>query len=165
MTTKTITVKRIYRKEGTTTKGKKYTLTKLLGTDSQYYTTFEPILNAIKEGADVTLDIKNTEKSDTFNIIKVISANPTSRSHEEDGPDSNSLPFGDQTLPTNAADAYARDLLARAIEMAHEKMPEWERMSEYPFLIAELVHVMHANIAGQQIALNDAKKLKAYGKG
>ena len=51
----------------------------------------------------------------------------------------------------------------RAMKMAHEKTPEWEDMSEYPYLIAVLIQTMHGKISGDRIAAQEAEKLKAYG--
>ena len=61
------------------------------------------------------------------------------------------------------ADSYARELMERAIQMAHEKTPEWEETSEYPYLIAVLIQTMHGKISGDRISAQEAEKLKAYG--
>lgn len=61
------------------------------------------------------------------------------------------------------ADAYARDLYKRAERIIHERNPEYEEMSEYPYLLAVLIQTMHGKLSGDRIAEQEEKKLKAYG--
>ena len=86
-------------------------------------------------------------------------ANPE-ESHSQSGEitNSNSAP-----PVLDEAEAYARDLMDRAMKMAHEKTPEWEEISEYPYLIATLIQIMHAKLTSDRIAAQEAEKLKAYG--
>ena len=87
-------------------------------------------------------------------------ANPE-RSQSQSGEITNS----NSTLPAlDEAEAYARDLMSRAIKMAHEKTPEWEEISEYPYLIATLIQTMHGRITNIDIAAQDEKKYKMWGK-
>lgn len=62
-----------------------------------------------------------------------------------------------------SADQYARELLERATQMAHEKTPEWEGMSEYPYLIATLIQVMHGHIINKEIEIQNKEKYKMWG--
>ena len=84
-------------------------------------------------------------------------------------PDGSQPQSGERAKPNSSppaldeADKYARELMERAIQMAHEKTPEWEGMSEYPYLIATLINVMYGKISGDRIAEQEAEKLKAYG--
>ena len=87
-------------------------------------------------------------------------ANPE-RSQSQSGEITNS----NSTLPAlDEAEAYARDLMDRAMKMAHEKTPEWEEISEYPYLIATLIQTMHGRITNIEIAAQDEKKYKMWGK-
>ena len=61
------------------------------------------------------------------------------------------------------SDSYARELTKRARKIAQDETPDWEGMSEYPYLIATLINVMYGKISGDRIALQEAEKLKAYG--
>ena len=86
-------------------------------------------------------------------------ANPE-RSQSQSGEITNS----NSTLPAlDEAEAYARDLMSRAIKMAHEEMPSWEETSEYPYLISTLIQTMHAKLTSDRISKQEAEKLKAYG--
>jgi hypothetical protein len=86
-------------------------------------------------------------------------ANPE-RSQSQSGEITNS----NSTLPAlDEADIYARDLMSRAIKMAHEEMPSWEETSEYPYLISTLIQTMHAKLTSDRISKQEAEKLKAYG--
>ena len=86
-------------------------------------------------------------------------ANPE-RSQSQSGEITNS----NSTLPAlDEADIYARDLMSRAIKMAHEEMPSWEETSEYPYLIATLIQIMHAKLKSDRISKQEAEKLRAYG--
>ena len=59
--------------------------------------------------------------------------------------------------------SYARELTRRARKIAQDETPDWEGMSEYPYLIATLINVMYGKISGDRIAEQEAEKLKAYG--
>jgi len=72
MTHKTIKVKRIYKKEGTKEDGTPYTLTKLLA-DGQYFVTFKPIPQEIKEGYTVELDCVPSDRENSYDIKRIIS--------------------------------------------------------------------------------------------
>ncbi|MEM3215952.1 MAG: hypothetical protein QXS81_01315 [Candidatus Micrarchaeaceae archaeon] len=154
---KTITIKRIYRNKGTTKDGEPYTLTKILA-GGKYYITFKPTPAGLAEGQSLRIECEPSEKPDTFKLIKIISyaaANPAGEAQ----------PVANMTSPNFEAVAeYAATLLRKAIVIADKETPEWKDASEYPYLIATLVQVMHGKLMAEQIAQNDAKKLKAYGK-
>ena len=158
----TITIKKIYRNPGTQRRtGKPYLLTKVLGSDSQYYSTFSQELKDAQEGMRLELeyDPKGEGKNDILRIISMEA--PPSDGRRGGQP----LSLTAAPLPPklDGADGYARELLDRAIKMAHEKNPGWEDMSEYPYLLAVLVQVMHGKLSGDRIAQQEEAKLKAYG--
>ena len=62
------------------------------------------------------------------------------------------------------ADSYADELARRARRIAQEIAPEWEGMSEYPYLIATLIQTMHGRITNIDIAAQNEKKYKMWGK-
>ncbi|MEM4097892.1 MAG: hypothetical protein QXS81_04315 [Candidatus Micrarchaeaceae archaeon] len=154
---KTIIIKRIYRNTGTTKDGKPYTLTKLLA-GGKYYTTFKPMPAGLAEGQSLQIECEPTEKPDIFRLIKIISyaANPAREAQ----------PVATTTASPGfeAVAEYAAALLREAKAIADKETPEWKDTSEYPYLIATLIQTMHGKLMAEQIAQNDAKKLKAYGK-
>ena len=62
------------------------------------------------------------------------------------------------------ADSYASELAKRARRIAQEITPEWEGVSEYPYLLATLIQTMHGRITNIEIAAQDEKKYKMWGK-
>ncbi len=62
------------------------------------------------------------------------------------------------------SDSYARELTMRARKIAQDETPGWEGMSEYPYLIATLIQTMHGRITNIEIAAQDEKKYKMWGK-
>lgn len=167
MTKTTITINRIYVKEGTTKAGKPYRLTKLLGTDSNYYTTFKPISESIKEGMELTIETIPTGKPGTFSIAKIIEYTDTAHPKSRIGGREDIVVVAVQGRSDDAsnhiAKDYARTLLADAVDLADKQMPGWKEVNEYPYLIAVLVQVMHGKLSGDRIAQQEAEKLKAYG--
>ena len=97
--------------------------------------------------------------SELFTALRSIPthANPTHTSGEVRSPDSNITPLPAQL---SAAKSYAKELLASATALAPK---EWEGTSEYPYLVATLVQVMHGKISGERIAAQEEEKIKAYG--
>ncbi|MEM3416254.1 MAG: hypothetical protein QW719_02875 [Candidatus Micrarchaeaceae archaeon] len=149
---KTITIKRIYKNAGTTKSGKPYTMTKLLA-DGKYYVTFKPVPDDLTEGGSLKIAYEPTESPTKFNITKIIEyANFAAKT---EGPVAPSV---------EDVGEYAAALLRKAKAIADKETPEWKDTSEYPYLIATLVQTMHGKLMAEQIAANDAKKLKAYGK-
>jgi hypothetical protein len=68
---KTITIKKIYPKKGTTKKGKPYTLIKLLA-DSVYYTTFQPkLVEGIKEGDTIDIIYDKGSREGYFTLLGI----------------------------------------------------------------------------------------------
>ena len=96
-----------------------------------------------KIGTRILKDSKTGKwvEADCFFPSHKRNANPE-RSQSQSGEITNS----NSTLPAlDEADIYARDLMSRAIKMAHEEMPSWEETSEYPYLISTLIQTMPAN--------------------
>ena len=115
-----------------------------------------------KIGTRILKDSKTGKwvEADCFFPSHKRNANPE-RSQSQSGEITNS----NSTLPAlDEAEAYARDLMDRAMKMAHEKTPEWEEISEYPYLIATLIQTMHGRITNIEIAAQDEKKYKMWGK-
>ena len=167
----TIEVKKIYTKEGLTKKGKPYTLTKLLA-GGKYYSTFQPVPNTIMEGSHVELEYDPTDTPTKCDITRIISissplptdANPKLRPGAANTSTASALqPPTLQSEGIEEADNYVRDLYERAEAIAHEKHPEWEGVSEYPYLLAVLIQTMHGKLSGDRIAKQEEAKLKAYG--
>ena len=165
METRTITIKSFEKTSGKKQDQTEWHRISIKATDGKFYSSFKPIAEAaLVPGTQ--LEVKVTQspiKENTFDIEKVVgfippNANPNGRTQS-----------GEITTPISSppaldeAEAYARELMERAIQMAHEKTPEWEDMSEYPYLIAVQIQTMHGKISGDRIALQEAEKLKAYG--
>lgn len=70
----TITVKNVCLKQGTTKKGRAYTLTKILATDGQYYCTFSQ-LQEVHQGMKLKLDAKASDREGYNDIIKILDYN------------------------------------------------------------------------------------------
>ena len=170
METRTIKIKSFEYKDGKTN-GSPWRRLSIKATDGKFYSSFEPIAEAaLAVGTQLELKVKQSKLPDTFDIEKVISFTHASPQSTSVGPGGNThlpnpQPPGISSIEDaiEGADAYSRDLMDRAIKMAHEKTPGWEQMSEYPYLIAVLIQTMHAKITSDRIAAQEAAKLKAYG--
>ena len=170
METRTITIKSFEYKDGKTN-GRPWQRLSIKATDGKFYSSFEPIAEAaLAVGTQLELKVKQSKLPDTFDIEKVISFTHASPQSTSVGPGGNThlpnpQPPGISSIEDaiEGADAYSRELLDRAIKMAHEKTPGWEQMSEYPYLIAVLIQTMHAKLTSDRIAKQEAAKLKAYG--
>ena len=166
METRTITIKSFEYKDGKTN-GRPWQRLSIKATDGKFYSSFEPIAEAaLAVGTQLELKVKQSKLPDTFDIEKVISFTHASPQSTSVGPGGNthlpnSSPPGIPAI--DQSEQYARDLMDRAIKMAHEKTPGWEEMSEYPYLIAVLIQTMHAKLTSDRIAAQEAAKLKAYG--
>lgn len=161
METKTITIKSFERTSGTKKDGTEWRRISIKATDGKFYSTFKPIADeALQEGTELKVSVVPSTIINTYDIKKLISyATPTGSQ-----PQSGGITKPNSSPPAlDEAEAYARELMERAIQMAHEKTPEWEGMSEYPYLIAVLIQTMHAKLTSDRIALQEAEKLKAYG--
>jgi hypothetical protein len=166
METKTITIKSVERTSGTKKDNTEWHRISIKATDGKWYSSFSPLNeDALKEGAELKIQVIPSKIANTYEIKKLISyANPARQGAGE----GNRLPTGSENVASlsaqiEQADSYARELMERAIQMAHEKTPEWEETSEYPYLIAVLIQTMHGKISGDRISAQEAEKLKAYG--
>ena len=165
METRTITIKSFEKTKGKKQDNTEWHKISIKATDGKVYSSFKPIAEAaLVQGAQLKTQIAPSKYMNEFDIVKVIefiipNATPTG-SPKQSGEiaNSNSAPPA-----LDEAEAYARDLMSRAIKMAHEKMPSWEETSEYPYLIATLIQTMHGKISGDRISAQEAEKLKAYG--
>lgn len=132
-------------------------------TDGKFYSTFNQIPeSALRVGAELKVQVNPSSKiSNTYDIKKIIPYTPTKPNEPE-------VPITPASTDVHAqlesADLYARDLFERAVQMVHEANPEWEGMSEYPYLIATLIQTMHGRITNIEIAAQNEKKYKMWGK-
>ena len=165
METRTITIKSFEKTNGTKKDQTEWHRISIKATDGKFYSSFKPIAEAaLVPGTQLEVKVEQSPiKENTFDIEKVLgfippNANPNGRTQ------SGEITTPNPTPPAlDDADTYARDLMERAIQMAHEKMPSWEETAEYPYLIATLIQTMHAKLTSDRIALQEAEKLKAYG--
>ena len=167
METKTITIKSVERTSGTKKDNTEWHRISIKATDGKWYSSFSPLNeDALKEGTELKVQVIQSKIANTFEIKKLLEyANPARQGAGE----GNRLPTGSENVASlsaqiEQADSYARELMERAIQMAHEKTPEWEETSEYPYLIATLIQTMHGHITNIEIAAQDEKKYKMWGK-
>ena len=171
METRTITIKSFEKTNGTKKDQTEWHRISIKATDGKFYSSFKPIAEAaLAPGAQLQLQVVQSKiKENTYEIQKVLGFVPPGAGFTLDANPKGRTQAGAITTTTSAppaldeADTYARDLMERAIQMAHEKMPSWEAASEYPYLIATLIQTMHAKLTSDRIALREAEKLKAYG--
>jgi hypothetical protein len=167
METKTITIKSVEKTSGTKNDNTEWHRISIKATDGKWYSSFSPLNeDALKEGAELKLQVIPSKIANTFEIKKLLEYSTDSA--RQGAGEGNRSPTGSHEVATlsaqmEQADSYARELMERAIQMAHEKTPEWEETSEYPYLIAVLIQTMHAKLTSDRIALQEAEKLKAYG--
>ena len=168
METKTITIKSVERTSGTKKDNTEWHRISIKATDGKWYSSFSPLNeDALKEGAELKLQVIPSKIANTFEIKKLLEYSTDSA--RQGAGEGNRSPTGSHEVATLSAqiaqaDSYARELMERAIQMAHEKTPEWEGMSEYPYLIATLIQTMHGRITNIEIAAQDEKKYKMWGK-
>ena len=171
METRTITIKSFEKTSGKKQDQTEWHRISIKATDGKFYSSFKPIAEAaLAPGAQLQLQVVQSKiKENTYEIQKVLGFVPPGAGFNLDANPNGRTQSGAITTPNSAppalddAEAYARDLMGRAMKMAHEKTPEWEGMSEYPYLIAVLIQTMHAKLTSDRIALQEAEKLKAYG--
>ena len=168
METKTITIKSVERTSGTKKDNTEWHRISIKATDGNFYSSFTPLNDdALKEGAVLKLQVIPSKIANTFEIKKLLEySTDSARQGAGEGDDS---PTGSHDIaPLSAqiaqADSYARELIKRAKKIAHDETPEWEGMSEYPYLIATLIQTMHGHITNIEIAAQDEKKYKMWGK-
>ena len=124
METRTITIKSFEYKDGKTN-GRPWQRLSIKATDGKFYSSFEPIAEAaLAVGTQLELKVKQSKLPDTFDIEKVISFTHASPQSTSVGPGGNthlpdSPPPGIPAI--DQSEQYARDLMDRAIKMAHEK--------------------------------------------
>ena len=171
METRTITIKSFEKTSGTKQDQTEWHRISIKATDGKFYSSFKPIAEAaLAPGAQLKLQVVQSKiKENTYEIQKVLGFVPPDAGFNLDANPNGRTQSGEITTPNptppalDDAEAYARDLMERAIQMAHEKMPSWEETAEYPYLIATLIQTMHAKLTSDRIALQEAEKLKAYG--
>ncbi len=186
METKIITIKSFEKTNGKKKDQTEWHRISIKATDGKFYSTFSQIpAEALREGAELKVLVSQSQITNTYDIKKVITY--TTPRSPQSGEISKSVPpaFDDAedyarnqmkkqkgedikepdslSVQIGQADSYARELTRRARKIAQDETPEWEGMSEYPYLIATLIQIMYGKISGDRIALQEAEKLKAYG--
>ena len=167
METRTITIKSFEKTSGKKQDQTEWHRISIKATDGKFYSSFKPIAEAaLVPGTQLEVKVEQSPiKENTFDIEKVLGFIPPNANPERSQSQSGEITNSNSTLPAlDEAEAYARDLMSRAIKMAHEKTPEWEEISEYPYLIATLIQTMHGRITNIDIAAQDEKKYKMWGK-
>ena len=164
METRTIIIKGFEKTSGIKKDGTAWHRISIKATDGKFYSTFKTMPEAaLVIGAELQLQVIQSKiKENTYEIQKVLNFATRAASGGEPQHSTDSI------TPTSAqmeqVDHYAQELMDRATKMAHEKMPDWEHMSEYPYLIATLIQTMHGRITNIEIAAQDEKKYKMWGK-
>lgn len=187
METKIITIKSFEKTNGKKKDQTEWHRISIKATDGKFYSTFSQIpAEALREGAELKVLVSQSQITNTYDIKKVITY--TTPRSPQSGEISKSVPpaYFDEaedyarnqlkkqkgeaikepdslSVQIEQSDSYARELTRRARKIAQDETPEWEGMSEYPYIIAVLIQTMHGKISGDRIALQEAEKLKAYG--
>jgi hypothetical protein len=164
METRTITIKSFEKTSGKKKDGTEWNRTSIKATDGKFYSSFSPIFeDALVAGTELKILVEQSKVLNTYDIKKVISYIKPKGGEGTNSPATSlvAVPLASQL---NEADSYAKELLSRATQLAHKENPEWESASEYPYLIATLVQVMHGHITNIEIAAQDEKKYKMWGK-
>ena len=166
METRTITIKSVERTSGTKKDGTAWHRISIKATDGKFYSSFKPIAEvACVPGTQLTIQVSPSQIANTYDINKVIEYVTVSADSSGHGQGGGQSPTTSDSRPAiEVADTYGRELLQRAVKMAHDTAPEWEQMSEYPYLIATLIQTMHGRITNMEIAAQDEKKYQMWGK-
>ena len=166
METRTITIKSVERTSGTKKDGTGWHRISIRATDGKFYSSFKPIAEvACVPGTQLTIQVSPSQIANTYDINKVIEYVTVSADSSGHGQGGGQSPTTSDSRPAiEVADTYGRELLQRAVKMAHDTAPEWEQMSEYPYLIATLIQTMHGRITNMEIAAQDEKKYQMWGK-
>ena len=166
METRTITIKSVERTSGTKKDGTGWHRISIRATDGKFYSSFKPIAEvALVPGTQLTIQVSPSQIANTYDINKVIEYVTVSADSSGHGQGGGQSPTTSYSRPAiEVADTYGRELLQRAVKMAHDTAPEWGQMSEYPYLIATLIQTMHGRITNMEIAAQDEKKYQMWGK-
>ena len=194
METRTITIKSFEKTSGKKKDQTEWHRISIKATDGKFYSSFRPIAEAaLVPGAQLEVKVtQSLIKENTFDIEKVLGftlpADSTGQAQSGAITKTASIPpaFDDaeayaryllkkqkgeeveepDPLPAQIeqADSYASELGRRARRIAQEITPEWEGMSEYPSLLATIIQTMHGRITNIEIAAQDEKKYKMWGK-
>ena len=193
METRTITIKSFEKTSGKKQDQTEWHRISIKATDGKFYSSFRPIAEAaLVPGAQLEVKVTQSAIKDTFDIEKVLGftlpADSTGQAQSGAITKTASIPpaFDDaeayaryllkkqkgeeveepDPLPAQIeqADSYASELGRRARRIAQEITPEWEGMSEYPSLLATIIQTMHGRITNIEIAAQDEKKYKMWGK-
>jgi hypothetical protein len=161
-----ITIKRIYRNEGKTRSGKPYLLTKLLGTDSNYYVTFSQDLKDAKEGQIAVLEFepKSAGHNEIKKVLSLYDANPPlSPQQRQTKEDSGGRPTW-SPADDAAIGIRVQARLKRAREMVDKEFPDAKGYSDYMNMVAEIAHQLFAESASQSIQQAKERNMQNIGK-
>lgn len=154
------TIKKIWRNPGTKQNGDEYLLSKVL-MNGQYYVTFKDYLKDAKEGMLLNIEYEPGEKPGNNTIKKVIALlSQASR------PNGNPPARAEAKTPILAdeaqLDAKVAARLRKAKEILHREIPEAEGMSEYPYLLGQLLNELGSEHRQERMIRMDLKKIEAY---
>lgn len=132
----TIKIKKIYRNEGVSAKGKQWKSVKLLDTNRAYYISFNPAIlpQALTEGGTAKIEYENGDRAGSYKLVKVIEysdpidASPLSmKTTPMTGPQNQALPLAGRPAVSVGAVKKAPDLKAMLTEckaLAEQAFPQ-----------------------------------------
>ena len=167
METKEITIKSVERTSGTKKNGDAWHRISIRATDGKFYSSFTKLAEeALVPGTELEIGVKESKISNTYEITKLISyrTNPsiTEAPSAISNPQSGAFDFTSET-DFEEAEKETEYLAKKAKEITHRIHPEYEGVSEYPALQAEVLRVLYGTLSNKRLGRLEAEKLKAYG--
>ena len=160
-----IIVKKVFKNQGKTKKGKDYTLTKLLSQDKRYFSTFQSssVISSITEGSQVRLEAEQSNDYPTnYSITKIVSVDNTgSKAAARESPNKGmgqGRPMATQATPSAApasphpiTQEEGMRMLRDAIKEVQEEFPSID-ISDLMPLVAQH-YEMKKSIQAQKFSL------------
>ena len=166
MPRKTITVKRIAKKNGTNKNGNSYVMTNIIGTDNQCYSTFAntSIVQSIRQGSEVEIEYEPSGKEAYMDITKIVEVDntnsSTNKNEEQSQRPSNPNPNPNKDV-THTEQGTALEIkekieqrLFDAKHIVLRQFPSGEDYADYLVLISEVVHQIFAEEMAIKIQKN-----------